>query len=71
MEGGAARIFRMVPCSIKFTMRVDTMYVGRAMPGYGLTLGYTLSYLGLVVLIPLAGVFFKTSELGLAGLFST
>jgi len=36
------------------------------LPGFGLTLGYTLVYLSLIVLIPLAGVFLKTSELSLA-----
>jgi sulfate transport system permease protein len=38
-----------------------------AIPGFGLTLGYTLVYLSLIVLIPLAGVFFKSADLGLAG----
>jgi sulfate transport system permease protein len=33
------------------------------MPGFKLTLGFTLFYLGLIVLIPLAAVFWKTSEL--------
>ena len=33
------------------------------MPGFKLTLGYTLLYLSLIVLIPLAAVFWKTSEL--------
>ncbi len=32
-------------------------------PGFGLTLGLTLAYLSLVVLIPLAGLFFKASGL--------
>ena len=36
-------------------------------PGFGITLGFTLTYLGLIVLIPLAGVFFKASGLGLEG----
>ena len=40
----------------------------RAMPGFGLTLGITISYLSLMVLIPLAGVFVKASGLGLDGL---
>jgi len=35
----------------------------RVMPGFRLTLGYTLVYLSLIVLIPLAGVFVKTSTL--------
>ncbi|EIT68288.1 sulfate ABC transporter permease subunit CysT [Hydrocarboniphaga effusa] len=34
------------------------------MPGFGLSLGYTLLYLSLIVLIPLAGVFFKAADLG-------
>ena len=34
------------------------------LPGFGLALGYTLTYLGLIVLLPLAGVFFKTATLG-------
>ena len=33
------------------------------LPGFRLTLGYTLLYLGLIVLIPLAATFWKTSEL--------
>ena len=37
----------------------------RALPGFGLSLGVTITYLGLVVLIPLAAVFIKTSSLGL------
>ncbi|WP_293387268.1 sulfate ABC transporter permease subunit CysT [Nevskia sp.] len=41
----------------------------RTMPGLTPTLGFTLFYLGLIVLIPLAGVFFKASGLGFAGLW--
>jgi len=33
------------------------------LPGFKLTLGYTLAYLSLLVLIPLAGVFLRTAEL--------
>lgn len=32
-------------------------------PGFGLTFGFTVFYLSIVVLIPLAGLFFKTMEL--------
>lgn len=39
----------------------------RVLPGFNLTLGYTLVYLSLIVLIPLSAVVFKTSTLGLAG----
>ncbi len=35
----------------------------RVLPGFKLTLGYTLIYLSLLILIPLAAVFLKTAEL--------
>lgn len=35
------------------------------LPGFGLSLGYTLVYLSLIVLIPLAAVFLRTAELSL------
>ena len=35
------------------------------MPGFGLTMGLTLTWLSIIVLIPLAGLFVKTSELSL------
>src|SRR5688572_33154696 len=38
-------------------------------PGFGLTLGYTLAYLSLLVLVPLAGVFVKAAGLGWDGLW--
>jgi sulfate transport system permease protein len=38
----------------------------QVLPGFHLTLGYTLFYLAVIVLIPLSGVFFKTAGLGLA-----
>ena len=36
----------------------------RVLPGFGLSLGYTVAYLSLVVLIPLSAVFLKTATLG-------
>ena len=36
------------------------------LPGFGLSLGYTLVYLSLIVLIPLAAVFLRSAELGLS-----
>jgi sulfate transport system permease protein len=39
------------------------------LPGFGLTLGYTLLYLSVVVLIPLSAMFLKTSSLGPLELF--
>jgi sulfate transport system permease protein len=44
------------------TNRIRAVKV-RVLPGFKLTLGFTLFYLGLIVLIPLAAVFWKTSTL--------
>jgi len=38
----------------------------RVLPGFRLTLGYTLAYLSLIVLVPLAAVFLKTASLSFA-----
>lgn len=38
-----------------------------AIPGFGLTMGFSLLYLSLIVLIPLSAVFFKTTEIGWTG----
>jgi len=35
-------------------------------PGFGLTFGYTVFYLSLIVLVPLSALFFKTTNLGWA-----
>jgi sulfate transport system permease protein len=34
-----------------------------ALPGFGLTMGFTLFYLSMIVLIPMAALFLKTTEL--------
>ena len=34
----------------------------RVLPGFGLSLGFTLAYLSLIVLIPLAAVFIKSGD---------
>ncbi|MBL6752588.1 MAG: sulfate ABC transporter permease subunit CysT [Nevskia sp.] len=39
------------------------------LPGFGLAMGFTLSYLSLLVLIPLAGLFVRSAGLGLHGLW--
>jgi sulfate/thiosulfate transport system permease protein len=36
----------------------------RTLPGFGITMGFTLAYLGLIVLIPLSTVFLKSATLG-------
>jgi sulfate transport system permease protein len=38
----------------------------RVLPGFGMTMGFTLSYLSLMVLIPLAGLFIMTARLSWA-----
>ena len=45
--------------------------ISSAIPGFGLTVGVTITYLSLIVLIPLAGVFFKAAGLGWSGLWHT
>src|SRR5688500_7309337 len=42
----------------------------RVLPGFGLTLGYTTAYLGLVVLIPLCALVVKTASLSLPELWA-
>ena len=45
------------------------MRTSSPLPGFGFTLGFTLAYLSLIVLIPLAGVFVKAAGLGVDGLW--
>lgn len=40
-------------------------------PGFGVTLGFTLAYLGLIVLIPLSAVVWKTTDLTLVEFWNT
>jgi sulfate transport system permease protein len=48
-------------------MRVGVLRVRRSvLPGFGLTFGLTLTYLCLLVLIPLAGLFVKSAAIGAA-----
>lgn len=41
------------------------------LPGFNLALGYTLLYLGLIVLLPMAALVIKSTELGWSGFFKT
>ncbi len=41
------------------------------LPGFGITLGFTILYLSLIVLIPLAGIFMKTATLSWGEFWST
>src|SRR6202011_2726417 len=43
-------------------------YQRKVLPGFGLTLGITLAYLSLVVLIPLSATFLRASALGWDGI---
>jgi sulfate transport system permease protein len=43
------------------------LHKNQIFPGFNLSLGYTLVYLSLIVLIPLSAVAFKASELGFLG----
>ncbi len=38
--------------------------VRRVLPGFGLTMGYSLAYLGIVVLVPLSAAFIKAAGMG-------
>lgn len=42
----------------------------RVLPGFGLTLGFTLAYLGLIILLPLAATVVKTLELSWSDFWS-
>ena len=41
------------------------------LPGFGLSLGYALFWLGLIVLLPFAALLIKSSQLGLAAFWQT
>jgi len=41
------------------------------LPGFGITFGYTVMYLSLIVLIPLAALFTKSAAIGWAGFWET
>ena len=43
----------------------------RVLPGFGLSLGFTVFYLSLLVLIPLSATFFKTATMGRHAFWST
>lgn len=42
----------------------------RVLPGFGLSLGFTIAYLSLIVLVPLSAVFLKASSLSLSEFWS-
>ncbi|MFD0712660.1 sulfate ABC transporter permease subunit CysT [Paenibacillus sp. GCM10027626] len=52
-------------------MTMSRLKVRNVLPGFGLSLGFTIFYLGLIVLIPLAGIFIKASGMPLNEIWST
>ena len=42
------------------------MSIRRVIPGFGISMGFTITYLSLVILIPLAALFLKAAKLGAA-----
>jgi sulfate/thiosulfate transport system permease protein len=51
-------------------MLATTRKRNNVIPGFGLTLGITITYLGLLVIIPLAALIIRASGVGLDGFFS-
>ncbi|KPF95358.1 sulfate/thiosulfate transporter subunit [Rhodopseudomonas sp. AAP120] len=50
---------------------MSTLSRKRSLPGFGLTMGLTITWLSLMILIPLAGLFVKTADLSLAQFWET
>jgi len=46
-------------CNFKIQRRLRSV-----LPGFSVTMGFTLTYLSLIVLIPLSALLFKTFSLG-------
>ncbi len=71
MSGGAAAVAGGLPAAPTPTAgAVRRRTPRRVLPGFGLSLGYTVAYLSLIVLIPLSAVFLKTATLGLEQFWS-
>lgn len=49
----------------------STWFPRRVLPGFGLSLGFTLLYLGLIVLLPLSAAFLKTAGMSWAEFWET
>jgi len=56
--------------AIDTTVRTSSRRPQSVVPGFGLTMGLTVFWLSLVVLLPLAGLFLKTAELSLDHIFN-
>ena len=69
-EDKSGRLLRMSLLGMSLLAKPPLQRKPRVMPGYGLTLGYTLTYLSLIVLIPLAGLLLRPVTLGWQGFWS-
>jgi sulfate/thiosulfate transport system permease protein len=54
---------------VSATLSIRLWWKRQILPGFGLTLGFTLLYLSLIVLIPLSATFVKVSSLGWEAFF--
>lgn len=59
----------MAAYSTRFS-RTEPAQRGRLIPGFGLSLGVTLAWLGIIVLIPLSSLVFTASDLGFKGFWT-
>jgi len=57
------------PLDLK-TRPKGAVYHKGGLPGFGLTFGFAVTYLSLIVLLPLSAALWKTTELGLGGFWS-
>src|SRR6266545_1422929 len=57
--------------SVAVPIQIRTSRRRRVLPGFGLTLGFTMLYLGMFVLIPLSTIFLKAAGLGWTGFWAT
>lgn len=62
-------MYLLLPTSI-FNRLGDVMAKKHVLPGFGLSLGFTLAYLSLIVLIPLTAVFIRSLDIGWQGLLN-
>src|SRR5438128_1518064 len=58
------------PCMALAAARPGAFVKPSALPGFGPALGYTLVYLSLIVLLPLAALAWKASGLGFSGIMA-
>src|SRR6266568_4361291 len=56
--------------AIAYPLKADAWRQRSVLPGFGLTLGFTLGYLGLIVLIPLAALFLHAAGMSWAAFWA-